>query len=139
MYFIKGTSNNPLLFYIVLRIYKVKVKGELILHIVHIVVPIMIEAGIYGLFRGNNLGGMMRGLDLLKIVLLGRGATEISEKFEPWISSWWGDTLTPLETMGWFEEDKKRYNLLWDPSLSVMKTALDLLLEDRLKRPFKNT
>ena len=139
MCFIKRTSNNSLLFDIVLRIYKVQVKGELILHIFHIVVPIMIEADIYGLFRGNNLGGMMKGLDLLKIVLLGRGATEISENFEPWISSWWGDTLTPLETMGWFEEYKIGDNLIWAPSLSEMKTALDLLLEDRLKRPFKNT
>ena len=39
----------------------------------------MIESGIDGLSRGHNLGVTMRGLDPLKSVLLGKGATEISD------------------------------------------------------------
>ena len=38
----------------------------------------MIEAVIDGLSRGNNMGGMTRGLNPLKFVPLDEGADEIS-------------------------------------------------------------
>ena len=75
-------------------------KGELILHVVHIYGTRMIKSGIYGLCRGNNLGGMMRGLEALKVYPLGKGATERSDTLEPWLMSWQGDKLTPLDSMG---------------------------------------
>ena len=83
-------------------------KGELILHVVHMYGTRMIKSGIYGLCRGNNLGGMMRGPEPLKVSPLGKGATERFDTLEPWLLSWQGDTLTPLYSMGWFEEEKKR-------------------------------
>ena len=45
--------------------------------------------------------------------------------------------MNALEKMGWFEEEKIGYNLLWDPSLTAIETTLYLFLEDRLKRPYK--
>ena len=63
--FYKGTLKIPLLFEIVLRLYQVKMKGDLISHIIHIAGERTIEAFIYGLYRGNNLGGIMRGINQL--------------------------------------------------------------------------
>ena len=66
----KGNSNIPLLFEILLYLHQVQMKGELILHVVHIVGTRMIDPGIDGLSRGNNLGGIMRGLEPLKFLPL---------------------------------------------------------------------
>ena len=94
--FYKGTLKITLFFGIVLHFHQVQMKGELILHIIHIVGTHMIEAGIDGLSRGNNFGGMMRGLNPLKCVPLGKGDMERSEKLDPWMRSWWVDTLTSM-------------------------------------------
>ena len=60
--FYEGTSKIPLLFDLVLRLYQVQIKGGLVLHVNHIASTRMIEAGIYGLSRGNNLEEVMRGV-----------------------------------------------------------------------------
>ena len=68
--FYRNTSKIPLLFELVLRLHQVQMRGYLILHVVNTVGTIIIEAGIDGISRGNNMGGMMRGLNPLKFVLL---------------------------------------------------------------------
>ena len=52
----KGTSKSPLLFELLSFLHPVQMKVELILKIVQIARTIMVEAGIDGLSRGNNLG-----------------------------------------------------------------------------------
>ena len=71
-------------------------RGELILYVIHIRGTRIIEAGIDGLSRGNNLGGMRRVLNPLQFVLLYQGAVLISAKLEPWIRTWWGEILISL-------------------------------------------
>ena len=51
--FYKGTSKTPFLFELVIRLHQVQMRGDLILHVVHITVTIIIEAGIYGILRGT--------------------------------------------------------------------------------------
>ena len=80
---------------------------------------------------------MMRGLNPLQCVTSGKGAMERSDKLNPWMRSWWGETLTATETLDRFGEEKKGDNLLWDPSTATMETTLYLLLEARLKKPHK--
>ena len=58
------------MFDIVLRLHQVQMVGQLILHVIHIAGSRMIEAGIYGISRGDNLVGMIRGLNSLHFVLL---------------------------------------------------------------------
>ena len=108
----------------------------MILQVVHISGTRMIETRIDGLYRGNNLGGLI-GLEPLKFFPLVKGATEISDNLEPWLRSWWGYTLTPLYVMGWFDEEQRGNVLSWTPLLAAMETDLDLMLEARLKRPYK--
>ena len=55
--FYKGTSKILLLFEIVLRLHQLQMIGELVLHVIHIVVIRMIEAGIDGIFGGGTWEG----------------------------------------------------------------------------------
>ena len=68
--FYKGTSKQNLLVELVPRLQQVQMRGYLILHVIHIAGTRMIEAVIDVLFRGDNLAGMIRGLNPLKLVLL---------------------------------------------------------------------
>ena len=60
----------------------------LILYVVHIVVTIIIESGIYGISRGNNMGGIMRVLKPIQFVPLYKGAEDISTGVESWLRLW---------------------------------------------------
>ena len=48
----------------------------------------MIEAGIYGLSRGDNLGVMMRLLNPLQYVPLDQGVEVILSKLETCVRTW---------------------------------------------------
>ena len=50
----------------------------------------MIEVGIDGLSRRNDMGGTMRGLNPLHFVSLDQRAVVRLAKLEPWIRTWWG-------------------------------------------------
>ena len=43
-------------------------RGDVILHVIHIMGNRIIEAKIYVLFRGDNLGGMVMGMIILLVV-----------------------------------------------------------------------
>ena len=63
-------------------------RGELILHMIQIAGTSIIEAGIDGLSRGDNLGGMKRRLNPLQFVPLYQGALIRSAKLEPLNRTW---------------------------------------------------
>ena len=68
--FYKGTSRSTLLIETVLKLHGIQMEGILILHVVPIAGTRMIEVGIDGLFRGNNLGGIIRGIYPLQFIPL---------------------------------------------------------------------
>ena len=90
--FYKVTLKKPLMFELVLRLHQVYMRGELILHVIHITCTQMIEAGIDGLSRGNNLGDVTRVINHLHFVPLYQGAVMILAKLDPWIRTWWGES-----------------------------------------------
>ena len=53
-------------------------RGYLILRVVHIVGTIVIESVIDGISRGNNMEGIIRGLNPLKFAPLYQGGEDIS-------------------------------------------------------------
>ena len=57
---------------------RVQMRGYLIQHVVHIVGTRIIEAGIDGISRRNNLVGIMRGLNPLQFVPLDQRSEERS-------------------------------------------------------------
>ena len=76
--FYKGASKISLLCVLVIGLHQVDMRGYLTLHVVNTVVTIMIEAVIYGISRGDNMGVMTRLLNPLQFVPLDQGAWEIS-------------------------------------------------------------
>ena len=48
-------------FDLVMRLHQVQMIGDLVLHDIHIAGKHIIKAGVYGISRVNNLGGMMKG------------------------------------------------------------------------------
>ena len=113
---------DSLLVELVPRLQQVQMRGYLILHVIHIAVTRMIDAVIDGLFRGNNLGRIMRGLNPLHFVPLDKGAVVRFSKLGPWISTWWGESLASLSAKYLFEN--KWGNIMWDTPLDVAETSL---------------
>ena len=71
-------------------------RGELILHVIHITGNRMIEAGIDSLSRESKLGGVMRGLHPFLFFLLYQGEIARLAKLEPLIRTWWEKSLSSL-------------------------------------------
>ena len=102
-FFAGGHQKTPCYLSSFLRLHKVQIREELILHLIHIEVTGFIEAGTGSLSRGNKLGWMMGVLNPLQFVPLYQGAVVISAKLDPWISNWWGDILISLSAKDWLE------------------------------------
>ena len=100
----KENPKRYLLFEIVLCLHKFQMKGDLILHTIRIAGTLMIEAGLDILYQGNNMGGIMRGINPLQFVPLVKESMERSDKLEPWLRYWWGYALTAMENSDLFEE-----------------------------------
>ena len=64
--FYKGTSKSPLLSEIFLRLYQVQMIWYFILNVVNISVTRVINTVNDGLSRGNDLGGMMRLMNIIE-------------------------------------------------------------------------
>ena len=109
--------------------------GYLILHVVHIAGKIIIESGIDGISRGNNMVGMMRVLNPLQFVPLYKGVEEISTGVEPWLRFCWGEISKNMRPSDWFE--KKGDNLLWETPPSAANTELEILMEESIQSPYK--
>ena len=64
-------------------------KGNTILHLIHIAGTQMTACGIDGLSIGIILEGVMAGDQLLEHVPLHLGYMQRSKGVKPWIRSWW--------------------------------------------------
>ena len=83
----------------------------------------MVDVVIDGLSRGNNLGGIIRGLNILRFVPLRKGLVERSGGVELWLRSCLGDILTLIGTIYLFDEEKSVDNLTCSPSLVLTETV----------------
>ena len=81
-----------------IHLHQFQMKGKLVFCIVCIEWTWMVEAGIEGLSRFNNLGGTMRGLNPLQFLPLGQGAVERFKGVYPWLRLWWVNSLALLGT-----------------------------------------
>ena len=77
-------------------------RGELILHVIHITGTRRIDAGIYSLSGWEKLGGMIRKLNPLQFVALDHVAVVRSTKLDPWILTLWEESLIIISTKDWF-------------------------------------
>jgi hypothetical protein len=138
--FYEGISTSRPLFELMLRLRKLEMEGELILHVIHVAGTQMITEGAdRGSRRGDLNQGVMAGQSILDFVPLHLTALDRSDKLEAWIRSWWDDergklqTLTPEE---WFKEGQQEGNFLWEPPPAAADVVGELLGEVKHKRPY---
>ena len=78
-------------------------KGDLIVHVIHVAGTWMKELGIYGLSRGNLLYGVMAGKCTLEILPLNVRALDILGRLKQRIRNYWGcQPPIKLDQVGWF-------------------------------------
>jgi hypothetical protein len=125
---------------LVLRLLKLKMDGDLILHVIHVAGTRMVAEGADGGSRGVLNQGVMAGQSILDFVPLHLTAClERPDKLEPWIRSWWDDERGELQTLspkGWFNEGQQEGNFLWAPPPAAADVVGELLGEAKHKRPY---
>ena len=90
----KGSSSSRALFLLVLRLRKIQMTGDMIIHLIHISGKRMIASGIDGLSRGVYNEGFMRGIPMLNFLPLHLSTDERSSEVIPWIRSFWNSDVT---------------------------------------------
>ena len=116
-----------------------------ILHVIHVVGTRMKRAGIYGLYQGDLLEGMMTSKKLLDCIPLNELADERSGgRIVSWINSWWkdrtvsawgGSALKRLSPDDWFELHTQEITRLWTHTQSAMETVVEVFNEYHLEHP----
>lgn len=127
----KGTSSNRQLFELILRLRKIEMEGDLILHVIHISGVRMIHCGIDGLSRSDYNEGIAAGKSLESYMDLDKSALTRAPDLMTWVKSWWRSEvlgelslLTPEE---WFTFDEEREigNALWVPAPAAAEAAVE--------------
>ena len=151
----KGSSSSPLLFELVVRLYKLEMQFLCRIQVVHVAGTRMIAQGTDGLSRGDMFEGVMKGASMLSFVPLHKTAIERSPKLLDWVSGWCEvadfGSLEVLDEDGWFERghdiDGSRLNpdgmwlpgyrsgnFVWAPPPAAGRFAVSELRQARLKR-----
>ena len=138
--FYKGNSSSETLFNLVLRLHKLQMKGNMILHVIHISGTRMQACGIDALSRGITNEGVMAGNHLLDYVPLNLDCTQRSGDIIPWIKSWWPETVcgrlkfcTPED---WFRGVREGGGYVWTPPPGAADAAVEELGKAIHKRPY---
>jgi hypothetical protein len=152
--FYKGSSSSRKLHALVLRLHKLSINYQIIIHLIHVSGKRMIAQGTDGCSRGVLMEGVMAGLDMLSFVDLGKTGVERYPPLLDWIRSWtMQQDLQPLTPEEWFVEghgiiggSPDRHNVwmpeheaagklhLWAPQPAVADAMLEELLKARHKR-----
>jgi hypothetical protein len=85
-----------------LRLRKLEVEQQCLLHVIHVAGTRMIGQGLDGLSRGNLTEGVMTRRSMTSFVPLSKSTLERDDRVEPWIRSWAGNALEVLSPNDWF-------------------------------------
>ena len=151
----KGSSTSPLLFELIVRLYKLPMKYHCSVQVVHVAGTRMIKQGTDGLSRGDLLEGVLKGKTMMSFVPLHLAATDAEASLKPWIESWsrklGNRSVEWLEPEDWFERGHdiqgfrknidgrtipayKPGTFVWNPPPSAARIALEELRQARHKR-----
>jgi hypothetical protein len=154
--FYRGTSSNPRLFDLILRLRCLEMHHSLRLHIIHVSGQRMIRQGTDGLSRGDLDMGVMSGTAMLDFVPLHLGALDRAPLLLEWLHSWCpGYSIRPISPQEWptighgitnFYVNQDGFYLpeshvgdglilLWTPLPTAAEYALEELGLSRHKRP----
>jgi hypothetical protein len=134
--FWKGCSKSPKLFELVLRLKKLEVAADLIIHVVHVAGKRMIAQGTDGLSRGDKSTGVMQRISMEQFVPLHLSALVRSSVLRPWIEAA-TKGLEPifLEPEDWFTTGHGLGTFVWHPAPAAADVVVEQLGKARHKRP----
>ena len=151
----KGSSTSPILFQLVVRLYKMGMKFKCDIKFIHVSGKRMIAQGTDGLSRGDLLEGVMKGHSILDFVPLNETALERSPQLGDWVRSWaevpFHEELEILSHEDWLwrgqDINGTRQNIdgysmpsykagtfLWSPAPGAALFAVEALRQGRHKR-----
>jgi hypothetical protein len=124
------------LFELVVTLYKLQMKYDLVLHVIWIAGTRILQQGTDGLSQGEEMGPATQGLGLVGVVPLHLGVLDQSPHVLEWIRSWVGVLqLEVLSPEGWYINGHKQENFLWAPPPAAADAAVEQLCETVHKRP----
>jgi hypothetical protein len=136
--FFKGTSKSEKLFDLELRLHKIHMHGEIVLHLVHVAGRRIISQGTDGLSRGDPaecLGGIEDSLNHVPLHLnvLERQPRPLIE----WVDSWLGlgPEITRLSPDDWYLAGHMKPCCVWTPAPCAADAALGQLAKANHKHP----
>jgi len=136
--FFKGTSKSEKLFELVLRLHKIHMHGEIVLHLVHVAGRRRISQGTDGLSRGNPAERLGGSEDLLNHVPLHLNLLERQpHPLIEWMDSWLGlgPEITWLSPEDWYLAGHMKPCSVWTPAPCVADAALEQLAKANHKCP----
>jgi hypothetical protein len=135
----KGNSSSELLFDLMHRLRRLEMKGNVILHMVHVAGTRMVAEGADGSSRGDHQTGVMSGEAILEYVPLHVSAHEAEPKLVDWLKSCWDFKRGPLEHLtpeGWFSAAMNGGNYLWTPAPAAADVAGEQMARAIHKHPY---
>lgn len=134
--YFRGSSSSRSLFDLVLKLRKLQMHGDFLLHVIHVAGTRMISQGADGLSRGDTSEGVMRGVPMLSFVPLHLSVLDRSPSLSNWVKSWWVDApLLFTQPMDWYTSVHAQGNFLWAPPPAAAEAAIEQLGKARHKRP----
>ena len=151
----KGSSTSPLLFELIVRLYKLPMKYSCSVQIIHVAGTRMIKQGTDGLSRGDLLEGVLKGKTMLSFVPLHLGANDVDSNLKTWVNSWacklGNQCVEWLEAEDWYcrghdiqgfrknIDDRtipsyQQGTFVWSPPPAAARIALEELRQARHKR-----
>jgi hypothetical protein len=130
----RGTAASQSVFELLVELYILQMKYDIILHVIWIDGTRIIQQGIDDLSRGGGAGLATQVLAMRGEVPLSQGALERNVLLEPWIRSWLGgEGLVTLTPEGWFSDARSQGSFYGRPAAAA--AAVDQLCDAVHKRP----
>ena len=127
--FYKGTSSSETLFGLILRLRKLELEGDIILHMIHVLGKRMIASGVDVLSKRDTTKGVMKGNCVLSYFPFHLGSEQRSTELLPWINSWLSgeEPLVHLSSDGWFDNVFIEGEYLWTPHPAAAQAVVEQL------------
>ena len=134
--FYKGTSSVIHLFNLILRLRKLQMTRDFMLHVIHCTGTRMKKQGTDALSRRDLTEGVMRGESIMTFVPLHLSAIDRQPNLRRWVESWFGaevaNWITPDQ---WFTDGQKLNRCIWTPPPAAGDVAIETLAKSKHKRP----
>jgi len=136
--FFKGTSKWEHLFALIVRLHRLQMSGDVVLHLVHVAGSRMISQGTDGLSRGDPATQLGLNESFLHHIPLHLGVMERQQHaILPWVESWLnpGGEIMWLRPEDWYTKGHSENCCVWTPAPAIADVALEQLAKATHKRP----